>query len=159
MKKPFFNIKHCVAACLLALTLGLLSATANASGSNTLSQGSAMISQGSLTLGEGASEVLGEASSAAVAFTVDIIEVVGDVATVSLHTSAKASEQSAKVAITLSAASVTSLAIAAGSVIEIMVIYAENNIDVLGYVLLEEAEVMLFVSAVESTLASGSQTL
>ena len=78
MSRQFFNAKHCLAASVLALMLGSVSATANANGSNTLSQGSAMISQGSLTLGEGASQIFSEAASTAVAFTVDVIEVVGD---------------------------------------------------------------------------------
>ena len=61
--------------------------------------------------------------------------------------------------VALASSAVASLAIAAGTVIEIMTIHAENKADILGYLLIQKGEVMLFVSPVGSPLTIRSSTL
>jgi hypothetical protein len=143
---------------LLSATL-FITANAYSQGSETLSKGSAQVSQGSITLGTGAYEVLSTAAEGSAKFTVDIIEVVGDVAKITLLSSAQTSQAAAEVTVSIASSAVASLAIAAGTAIEIMTIYAENKTNILGYLLMQKGQVMLFVSPEGSTLTIRSNSL
>lgn len=143
---------------ILSLTL-FITASAYSQGSETLSKGSAQVSQGSITLGTGAFEVLSSAAEGSAKFTVDVIEVVGNVAEITLVSSAQTSQAAAEVTISLASSAVASLAIAAGTAIEIMTIYAENKANVLGYLLMQKGQVMLFVSPEGSSLTIRSNSL
>ena len=136
-----------------------IAAAAYSQGSETMSKGSAQVSQGSITLGAGAFEVLSAAVEGSARFTVDVIEVLGDVAKITLVSSALASQKVAVITVSLASTAVASLAIVAGTVIEIMTIHAENKTDILGYLLIQKGEVMLFVSPVNSPLTIRSNTL
>ena len=146
---------------LSALLSATLFVTANAysQGSETLSKGSAQVSQGSITLGTGAFEVLSAAAEGSAKFTVDVIEVAGDVAEITLVSSAQTSQAAAELTVSLASSAVASLAIAAGMAIEIMTIYAENKANVLGYLLMRKGQVMLFVSPEGSSLTIRSNSL
>lgn len=152
------SLSQSIVASIFSASL-LCSSMAHSQGSETMSKGSAMVSKGSITLTEGASQVLSQAAAGSVAFTVDVIEVAGDVAEITLISAATGSQASAEITVSITSATVASLAIVAGTVIEIMTIYAENKADILGFLLLQKGDVMLFVSPNESTLTLHSETL
>ena len=137
----------------------LLTSVAHAQGSENLSKGSAQVSQGSITLGKGASQVLASSAKGSAVFAVDVIEVVGDVAEIILVSTAKTSQAATQITVSLASSALTSLAIAAGTVIEVMTVYAENKATILGYLLLQKGEVMIFVSPEGSTLTISSEVL
>ena len=143
---------------VLSATL-FITANAYSQGSETLSKGSAQVSQGSITMGTGAFEVLSSAAEGSARFTVDVIEVVGDVAEITLVSSAQTSQAAVEVTVSLASSAVASLAIAAGTAIEIMTIYAENKANILGYLLMQKGQVMLFVSQEGSSLTIRSKSL
>ena len=136
-----------------------LTSPAYSQGSENLSKGSAQVSQGSITLGKGASQVLASSAKGSAAFAVDVIEVAGDVAEITLVSTAKTSQTAAEVTVSLASTALASLEIVAGTLIEVMAVYAENKVNVLGYLLLQKGEVMLFVSPEGSTLTISSETL
>lgn len=141
-------------------TASLLSTSAvHAQGSENLSKGSAQVSQGSITLGKGASQVLASSVKGSAIFVVDVIEVVGDVAEIMLVSRAETSQTATEITVSLTSSALTSLAIAAGTVIEVMTVYAENKMSILGYLLLQDGEVMIFVSPEGSTLTISSEAL
>jgi hypothetical protein len=142
------------------LTASLLSMSmVHAQGSENLSKGSAQVSQGSITLGKGASQVLASSAKNSAVFVVDVIEVVGDVAEIMLVSTAKTSQAATQITVSLASSALTSLVIVAGAVIEVMAVYAENKLDILGYLLLQKGEVMIFVSPEGSTLTISSEVL
>jgi hypothetical protein len=143
---------------LLSVTL-FITLNAYSQGSETLSKGSAQVSQGSITIGAGAFEVLSSAAEGSARFTVDVIEVAGDVAEITLVSSAQTSQAAAEITVSLASSAVASLAIAAGTAIEIMTIYAENKANILGYILMQKGQVMLFVSPEGSSLTIHSNSL
>lgn len=128
-------------------------------GSENLSKGSAQVSQGSITLGKGASQVLESSAEGSAAFVVDVVEVTGDVAEIMLVSTAKTSEAAAEVTVSIASTALASLEIVAGTVIDVMAVYAENKVNVLGYLLLQKGKVMLFVSPEGSTLTISSESL
>lgn len=136
-----------------------LSNPAFSRGSETLSKGSAQISNGSITLGEGASELFSQAVDGSANFVVDFIEVSGDVAEVVLVSSAEASEKSIVVTISVATSAIKTLEIAAGMAIEVAKIKAEKKLKELGYLLIRQGEVLLFVAAEGSPLTLHSRKL
>jgi hypothetical protein len=140
---------------------GMLFCSANtfADGSNTISKGSAQVSQGSIVIGEGASQLFSAAATGSVNFVVDFIEVTGDVAEVVLVTASTAAIGSAVVTVSMTASAVASLAIAAGTVIDIVQVQAEGSAIVLGYLLMNKSQVLLFVSPDGSSLTLHSEKM
>ena len=137
----------------------LLSSAVQSQGSENLSKGSAQVSQGSITLGEGASQVLASSAKGSAVFVVDVIEVAGDVAEIMLVSTAQTSQAASEITVSLASSALTSMAIVAGTVIEVMAVYAENKANILGYLLLQKGEVMIFVSPEGSTLSISSESL
>lgn len=143
----------------LLVSIVLYSGVTVADGSNTVSKGSAQVSQGSIVIGEGASQLFSAAASGSVNFVVDFIEVTGDVAEVVLVTGSTAVAGSAVVTVSMTASAVASLAIVAGTVIDIVQVNAETGSVVLGYLLMNKAEVLLFVSADGSPITLHSEKM
>jgi hypothetical protein len=146
---------------LLCFTLSglVLSSVAQAQGSENLSKGSTQVSQGSISLGKGASQILASSAKGSAVFVVDVIEVAGDVAEIMLISTAKTSVAVTDITVSLASSALTSMAIVAGTVIEVMTVYAENKANILGYLLLQKGEVMLFISPEGSTLSISSESL
>lgn len=150
------RIRHLAVSLVGAL---LFAGSVCATGSNTASDGSAMISQGVIAVGDGASHVLAQGASTAVEFTVELIEITGELAQITLTTGVKASQTSAQVMVSIASATVASLAISTGSLIEIIAVYAQDSTQVLGYLLMQQSHVLLFVTENESDLILSSKAL
>lgn len=151
-------MKFIAKVCFVA---GILFCTSNtfAQGSNTISKGSAQVSQGSIVIGEGASQLFSAATKGSVNFVVDFIEVTGEVAEVVLVSASTAAVGSAVVTVSMTASAVASLAIVAGTVIDIVQVHAEGSAIVLGYLLMKESQVLLFVSPNGSPLTLHSKKM
>lgn len=130
-----------------------------ADGSKNISKGSSQISKGSISIGEGASQLFSASVKGSVNFVVDTVELTGDIAEVVLISSATATAQSAIVTVSMASSTVASLAILAGSVIDIIQVNAEGSATVLGYLLMNQNEVLLFVSPDGSSLTLRSSKL
>jgi len=130
-----------------------------ADGSKTMSRGSGQVSKGSVTLSEGASQLLASAGRSAVNFVVDSIEVAGDIAEITLVSAAKTSQAGVTVSVSVSASTLTSLAIAAGTVINMMAVLNESQAQILSYLLLDGTRVLIFVTQTGSTLSIVSEKL
>jgi hypothetical protein len=110
-------------------------------------------------IGEGASQLFSAAATGSVNFVVDFIEVTGDVAEVVLVSGSTALVGSAVVTVSMTASAVASLAIAAGTVIDIVQVQAEGSAIVLGYLLMNKSQVLLFVSPDGSSLTLHSEKM
>lgn len=147
-------IKHLLSAIVISsLSFSVLA------DSNVASKGSATVSKGSIMIGEGASQVFASAAQSAVGFVVDSIEVSGEIVEVTLVTSAGVAKTSADVTISMASATLETLALSAGTAIEIMQVYNEQKEKVLGYLLLKKGDVLLFVAEEAGLLTLKSHKL
>jgi hypothetical protein len=137
----------------------LFPSTSYADGSTTMSKGSAQVSKGSVTLSEGASQLLASAGRSAVNFVVDSIEIAGDVAAITLVSAAKTSQAGITVSVSVAASTLSSLAIVAGTAINIMAVLNESQDQILGYLLLDGSRVIIFVTQAGSALSIISEKL
>ena len=144
---------------LSIISLLLFSSVTFAEGSRDMSKGSSQISNGSILIVEGASQLFSTAANGSVNFVVDMVELTGDVAEVVLISSATAATTSAVVTVSMASSAVASLAIFAGTVIDIIRVEAEGSAIVLGYLLMKQNEVLLFVSPNGSSLTLHSTKL
>ena len=149
-------MKSLLTCILICLVFATSTAIAN---SDKASEGSAAISQGSILLSEGASELFVTAAQTSVGFVVESIEVSGNIAKVTLVSGSEAVEASADVVVSMTSATLTSLAITAGTLIEVMQVYNEQKEKVLGYLLLDKGDVLLFVAEEAGLLTLKSQKL
>lgn len=149
-------MKSLLTCILICLVFATSTAIAN---SDKASEGSAAISQGSILLSEGASELFVTAAQTSVGFVVESIEVSGNIAKVTLVSGSEAVEASADVVVSMTSATLTALAITAGTLIEVMQVYNEQKEKVLGYLLLDKGDVLLFVAEEAGLLTLKSQKL
>jgi X-X-X-Leu-X-X-Gly heptad repeat protein len=148
---------HRLLAAGLLLGVMLFPRASFADGSHTMSKGSEQVSKGSVTLSDGASQLLASAGRSAVNFVVDSIEVAGDLAEITLISAAKTSQAAVTVSVNVAASTLSSLAIAAGTAINIMAVLNESQDQILGYLLLDGARVLIFVTQTGSTLSITSE--
>ena len=127
--------------------------------SEKASEGSAAISQGSIQISEGASKLFKGAAKSSVGFAVGSVEVAGDIATVTLVSLADAAKTSTEVTISMTSATLESLALTAGTLIDVMQVYNEQKEKVLGYLLMDKGDVLLFVAEEAGLLTLKSQKL
>lgn len=131
--------------------------------SNTASEGSAAISQGSMLIGKGASELFKASAEASIGFVVKSVDTSKEVAIVTLTSAAKVAEKSAKtsaeVTISMTSATLASLSLAVGAAIDVMQVYNEEKEKVLGYLLMDKGDVLLFVAEEAGLLTLKSKKL
>lgn len=142
---------------ILAITF-FFTATALANSDKT-SEGSAAISQGSIQISEGAAKLFSGAAKSSVGFAVESIETSGDIAVVTLISMADSAKASTEVTISMTSATLESLALTAGTLIEVMQVYNEQKEKVLGYLLMDKGDVLLFVAEEAGFLTLKSKKL
>ena len=139
----------------------------NFADSDTASDGSAAISQGSILIGKGASELFKASAQSSVGFVVKSVDTSKKVAIVTLTSAAdvakkstkKSAQTSAEVTISMTSATLASLALTVGAVIEVMQVYNEQKEKVLGYLLMDKGDVLLFVAEEAGLLTLKSKKL
>ncbi len=144
---------------LFTISLLLFNSFTFADDSKNMSKGSSQISKGSILIGEGASQLFSASANGSVNFVVDMVELTGEIAEVVLISSATAATVSTTVTVSMASTAVASLAIFAGTVIDIIRVEAEGSAIVLGYLLMKQNEVLLFVSPDGSSLTLRSSKL
>lgn len=141
------------------LVIALLFSGSSFADSDTASKGSAAISQGSILIGKGASELFKASAQASVGFVVKTVDTSKEVAIVTLTSAADIAEKSAEVTISMTSATLASLALTAGAVIDVMQVYNEQKEKVLGYLLIDKGDVLLFVAEEAGLLTLKSKKL
>lgn len=129
----------------------------SADGSNTVSKGSAQTSQGSIVLSEGISEVMLQAGSATVEFTVSAVQTAADVMIITLIPVAESGVIGSEVTLSIASAAFDAASIAVGHALQLMVIYEQEKQEILGYLVMKSQDVLFFVAEQNSPVTLYSE--